>query len=92
MMHYSVVVVCGAMSIVAPLAAVTLTASEPPAGSVLEWYFRSRPWESWRHGAIYRVLGVRLFKKGLLHWYDGVMFQVHRLLFAGILSSMPTHQ
>ena len=89
MMHYSVVVVCGAMSMVAPLAAVPLTASEPPAGSVLDWYFRSRQWASWRHGAFYRFLGVRLFKRGLLRWYDSVMFQVQRLLFAGIFRRTP---
>lgn len=72
------VIVCALLSVVAPVAAMTLTVSEPLPGSALAWYFRIRPWETWRYHAVYRRLGVRQFKRGVMFYYDVAFLWIQR--------------
>jgi hypothetical protein len=73
-----VIVICAALAIAAPIGVLSVTHSEPAEGSVRGWYFRIRAWESWQRYAVYRVLGVPMFKRALLYWYDQVMYWAQR--------------
>jgi hypothetical protein len=80
---------CAVLAAVAPIAAFALTASEPAPGSALGRYFAIRGWESWRRHAVHRVLGVVLYKRLLLFWYDNVFGWAYRALGTGLLGQPP---
>ena len=82
------VIFFGFLIAVAPIPAIALTATKPAPGSTLAWYFRIRPWEAWNHHAVYRRLGVRHFKRGLIFYYDVILLGIQRSV-GGVLFGQP---